>query len=77
MNKDLCSDYQPMKSLQFGCHNINNIQIENKSYGVQGVNKKTYIGIYNGQKVAVKMATYDNWNNKNCIESSLYGINSR
>jgi len=74
-NQQLTKEYQNKSSLAFGCHNINNIQIENRSYGVPGVNKKAYFGVYEGQEVAVRMATYDNGNNKQCIESSLYGIN--
>ena len=54
----------------FGCHNIHHINLRNHSLGV-GVNKKAYYGVYDGREVALRMATYDNGNNKRCIEDGL------
>ena len=54
----------------FGCHNIGDIDLRNHSIGL-GINKKTYVGRYNGLKVALKMATYDNNNSKRCIPDGL------
>lgn len=54
-----------------GCHNLHEIKIRNSSLGT-GVNKKAYLGDYRGRRVALKMATPDNWNSQGeCIEEQL------
>lgn len=53
-----------------GCHNAHLINITSHSYGVPGVNKKAYYGLYDGVEVAVRMPTSDNSNNRICIEDT-------